>query len=155
ITHRQPACEPACSPANNLTTVLTMRVRGPAAVLCALLVSPFLPGRASAQAPEPVISPASFTLHGKAARQRLLVSVTENGKVVDRTRAAQFRSETPAVVQVSPEGAVTPVGDGEGTVVATVGGREARATVRVVGGAREVPVTFEKDVLPILARAGC
>ncbi len=133
-----------------------MRVTGSAFLLSTLLLGHPFAGPATAQPPaSPVISPGSFTLHGQAARQRLLVTVTESGKAIDRTRAARFRSETPAVVQVSPEGVATPVGDGAGTVVATVGGREARATVQVKDGTRPLPVTFETDIQPILTRAGC
>ena len=134
-----------------------MRLRCPSlTLLAAFLLSPMLSSQVAAQSPAPlVLSPRSFTLHGKSARQRLLVTASVNGRAVDRTRAAQFRSETPAVVQVSPAGIVTPTGDGTGIIIATVDGREARATVRVSAGARPLPVTFEKDVLPILARAGC
>ena len=74
---------------------------------------------------------------------------------MDRTRAARFQSETPAVIQVSADGVVMPVADGTGTVVATVDGRQVRAAIRVRDGTRYLPVTFERDVLPILARAGC
>ncbi len=98
----------------------------------------------------PVLVPATFALHGKAARQRLLVT---GG--ADLTRRAVFRSLTPSVAAVSAEGVVTPVSDGEAVLVASVGGREARATVRVRGAAEYRPVTFERDVLPILARVGC
>src|SRR5687767_14350769 len=66
-----------------------------------------------------------------------------------------FRSESPSVVRVTSAGIATPVGDGAGTIVAVVDGREARATVKVNSAAQDAPVTFEKDVQPILARFGC
>ncbi|MCI0460683.1 MAG: DUF1549 and DUF1553 domain-containing protein [Gemmataceae bacterium] len=133
-----------------------MPTSGPSILLLSALLLTQAPAPLTAQeAPGPILSPASFTLHGKAARQRLLVTTTVDGRAVDQTRAARFRTESPAVVQVSPEGIVTPVGDGQGTVIAEVNGRQARATVRVTAGKDFLPVTFEKDVLPILARAGC
>src|SRR5437867_12061480 len=60
-----------------------------------------------AAADELAVFPASFTLHGKAARQRLIVTLTSNGQAVDATRNAKFHSGTPAVVQVSADGIVT------------------------------------------------
>jgi hypothetical protein len=119
-------------------------------ILITLLIS-----QATATADEVSVFPSSFTLHGKAARQRLIVTVTGYGKPTDATATAKFQSETPAVARVSADGIVTPVGDGNATIVATVNGTTAKTTVHVTGGADFLPVTFEKDVLPILARAGC
>jgi hypothetical protein len=99
--------------------------------------------------------PADVVLQGKDARQRLILTATVQGRPADRTRQAHFQSETPGIVQVSADGIVTPVADGTGTVLATLDGRPAKATVRVVHGAEHLPVTFERDVLPILGRAGC
>lgn len=101
------------------------------------------------------IFPPETMLHGRDARQRLIVTETLVGRAVDRTRVAAFRSETPAVVLVSADGVVTPVGDGEGVVTATVHGTLARATFRVSEGTKALPVHFEPDVQPVLARYGC
>src|SRR5208283_5514751 len=106
-------------------------------------------------APPIALAPNQVVLHGKADRQRLILTATVNGRSVDRTRDARFRSETPTVVQVNADGVVTPVTDGTGTIVATLDGQQARATVKVIDGDRFLPVTFERDVQPILARAGC
>ena len=101
------------------------------------------------------VFPANFVLHGKAAQQRLIVQEVLAGKAIDRTGAATFRSDHPAVVQVSANGIATPVGDGAGTIIASFNGREVRATVRVVGSQQVQAATFEKDVQPILARFAC
>jgi hypothetical protein len=99
--------------------------------------------------------PASTTLRGTTARQRLIVTANMDGKALDRTRVAKFESLTPRIVAVSAEGVVTPVGDGTGTIVARVDGKEARATIKVIDGTRDLPVSFEKHVQPILTRFGC
>src|SRR5271166_3757237 len=67
------------------------------------------------------ISPENVLLHGKDARQRLIVTEMVHGRPVDRTRTARFQSETPTVAQVSADGLVTPLADGTATVVATIG----------------------------------
>lgn len=117
------------------------------ATLCLLLLPAVAPPAEQAV----VISPAKVTLSGRADRQQLIVTRGSS----DRTREAKFSSATPAVVAVSPEGVVTPVGDGEGVVVAAVDGKQTKVTVRVRDAGRHKPATFERDVLPILARAGC
>ena len=101
------------------------------------------------------ITPAAFVLRGRTARQRLLVTCTKNGQAVDCTHQAALRYDTPAILHIRSDGVVTPVADGSATITATFEGRQAQATVRVVDGTRLPPATFERDVIPILTRAGC
>src|SRR5262249_54076914 len=69
--------------------------------------------------PELVLSPGAAVLHGATARQQLIATGTDpdDGRPVDLTRRATWRSETPEVVAVEPDGVVRARGDGEGTVV--------------------------------------
>ncbi len=120
----------------------------PAILLC-LLTAAFSP------AADIVLTPADSTLRGPEARQRLLVTGMKDGRPADLTREARFRSESPAILTVSPEGIVRPAADGRGTIVATVGPMEARASFQVRDSQRPRPVTLERDVLPVLTRAGC
>lgn len=108
-------------------------------------------------APKPrlELAPAQVVLRGKADRQRLILTSTTSGLQVDQTRNAQYQSETPGVFQVNADGIVTPLASGTGTVVATLDGRQARATVQVIDGDRYRPATFERNIMPILTRAGC
>jgi len=108
-------------------------------------------------APKPRLdlAPAKVVLRGKADRQRLILTSTISGLQVDQTRNAHFQSEAPGVFQVNADGIVTPRASGTGTVVATFGGQQARATVEVIDGDGYRPATFERDIMPILTRAGC
>ncbi|MBY0527604.1 MAG: DUF1553 domain-containing protein [Gemmataceae bacterium] len=112
---------------------------------------------APVRAEEPAfrLSPANVVLRGKADRQQLLLTGTVNGKELDRTRDARFQSETPTIVAVSADGVVTPVGTGTATIIATVENQQIRTIVKVIDGDRYAPVTFDKDIMPLLARAGC
>ncbi len=110
---------------------------------------------ATAAPDELVLAPREFVLVGRDARQRLLVTGSADGRLLDLTREAVFRAEPPGVVRVSPDGIVTPAADGTATVLATAGGRQARAVVTVRDAVRPLPVTFERDVIPVLTRAGC
>lgn len=128
-----------------------MRVRRACACLALLICLGIV---ARAEAAELQIVPAKAELRGRAARQRLIV-LAGAPRPADLTRQAQFKSETPNIIQVSADGIVTPVGDGVGAVTATVDGRQARATITVKDGTRLLPVHFELDVQPVLTRAGC
>jgi hypothetical protein len=99
--------------------------------------------------------PAQVTLRGQADRQRFLVTGVVAGRPADLSRTVQYHSESPAVVRVDAAGVATPVADGTGTVVATFGKLQARATVQVVEGTFQRPIDFERDVVPVLTRAGC
>ncbi len=101
------------------------------------------------------LNPPQVRLTGAGARQHILVTGTVQEQSVDLTAQAQFRSEAPGVVAVDEHGVLTPVSDGAATVVARVGDQEARVAVEVRDAVRPLPVTFERDVEPILAAAGC
>jgi Protein of unknown function (DUF1553)/Protein of unknown function (DUF1549) len=126
----------------------------PRAALCAVV----LLSCGVAAAAEPVginLTPKEFVLHGQGARQRLLVTGTISGRPVDLTRQAAFRSDNPSVVKVGSDGIVTPTGDGTTTVTVSAGGQTATTTVKVVDGTKLSGVTFEREIIPILTRAGC
>src|SRR4051794_2409235 len=94
-------------------------------------------------------------LDGPAARQQLLAVGRVGGLAVDLTRRVEWRSETPGVAAVGPDGVARAVGDGVGRIAATVGGRTARVALTVSGTTRPDRPTFERDVMPLLTRAGC
>ena len=85
----------------------------------------------------------------------MIVTELGDGRPVDRTGQAQFRSDTPEVIQVNRAGVVTPVANGAGTVTASVGSLHARTAFQVIDGQQWLPIHFERDVEPILTRAGC
>src|SRR5262245_35899777 len=123
--------------------------------LAALVALPAVVATRAADPPPPrdglVVSPAAVTLRGRAARQQLIVTEFVAGRAVDRTRDARFSGDVPGVAAVSAGGVVTPTGgDGAAVVTVTVGGRRATVPVRVADGARQLPVTFERDVVPVL-----
>src|SRR5689334_22405719 len=104
---------------------------------------------------ELVLEPGTVELRGIAARQQLIATETVAGRPCDRTRQVTWRSETPAVVSVDADGVAHGQGDGVGQVTATLGDRVAHLTVHVQDTAVPAPVTLDRDILPILTRAGC
>ncbi|MFO0864945.1 MAG: Ig-like domain-containing protein [Gemmataceae bacterium] len=110
-----------------------------------------------AQAPADALRPypAAVSLRGKDDRQQLLIAASVGSKSIDVTSETTFVSTNPAVATVTSDGIATPVGDGETTILAKARGKETSIKVVVRDGKNHLPVTFEKDVQPILARAGC
>jgi len=97
-----------------------------------------------------VVSPGAVQLTEPEGSAQLAVLV--GGR--DLTRAAAWSSADPRVAAVDAAGRVHPRGDGETRVLARFAGGVGEAVVRV-RIARPAPVSFERDVLPVLTRAGC
>ncbi len=102
------------------------------------------------------VYPQNVHIAGDDAPVQLVVSErTVDGMVVERTGAAQFRSLSDSVIDVSVQGRITPVGNGQGTIEVTLDGRIARVTVNVFDfGTAPIP-DFETGIQPILATLGC
>jgi len=101
------------------------------------------------------VIPRTLDLRGPSARRQLLVMGVVDGRRVDLTHQARVESQDPKVVAIATDGVARAQADGETTLVASFGGREIRATVRVSGSGETPRPTFEHDVVPILTRAGC
>jgi len=98
--------------------------------------------------------PRSLELAGKLSAGQLLVNaVLASGETIDATRMVEWK--TPAFARIGGTGQVTPLADGEGEVVASLGGRQAGAKILVRGAGSEPKVSFLQDVMPVLARMGC
>ncbi|MDY3554942.1 DUF1553 domain-containing protein [Gemmata sp. JC717] len=124
-------------------------------LLFTLAVLPFVCATQARAADGLSVFPSAVTLDGTGARQQLIVTETNGTALTDRTGEAGYRSSTPGVVVVSPGGLVTPVGDGDAVITATARGASATVPVKVRNAGAAAPVTFERDVQPILTRYGC
>src|SRR5262245_4334157 len=74
------------------------------------------------QAQQPSVYPTKVRLVGKDSRQVLLIGAQKSGRAADRTRDAKFRSDNPAIAQVSSSGIVTAAGSGQTIIVVEVDG---------------------------------
>lgn len=104
---------------------------------------------------ELIIAPKTFTLRGRASQQRLLVTWSENGQSREVTSRSTFRAEPANLVHISDKGVVTPLKSGRAKIVATIGEKQTVATVEIIDGERDLPATFERDVIPVLTKLGC
>lgn len=102
------------------------------------------------------IYPESFSLVGKdSSRQILATGSLEGNKLVDLTGAVEYQVDNPNVVQVQPDGRVTPMGNGTARITAKFGDRVASTTTTVTGCDREQPINFANQVVPIFTKIGC
>ncbi|MBT4014213.1 MAG: DUF1549 domain-containing protein, partial [Planctomycetaceae bacterium] len=103
----------------------------------------------------PMISPVEVALVGPESTQQLVVTQeTENG-LSDLTHEAKYRSKNEAVAIVNEQGIVRPVGEGitEVRVSSSVGTKNI--PVRVQGLQNPKPISFRRDIQPILTKAAC
>ena len=102
------------------------------------------------------VDPANLELVGPNARFRLLVQGNTKGdRVVDLTRSATYRTHSPDVVQVAPDGIVRAVADGQGRVEVIVGNHKVQVHVTVTDLTKPRQFNFENDIIPIFSRYGC
>jgi hypothetical protein len=99
--------------------------------------------------------PAAVTLKGPFDYvQLLLVGQLETGERIDVTRAA--RIDAPAnLVRLAPTGLVRPAGDGAGELKCTIAGQAVTVPVKVSGQKAPPQVSFVRDVMPLMSKAGC
>lgn len=99
--------------------------------------------------------PPIVAFDGRSGRQQLIVTETRGARTTDRTAEAAYSSRDPAIAAVSPLGIVTPTGQGETVITMKASGSTATVVVKVKHASSEGEVTFERDIQPILTRAGC
>jgi hypothetical protein len=87
-------------------------------------------------------------------RQLLLTGYLENGDRIDVTRMAHIdRSASP--VSLSPSGLVRPAADGNGVLKCDIAGQSLTIPVVVSGQKDKYPVSFVRDVMPVMSKIGC
>lgn len=99
--------------------------------------------------------PAEIELMNRYAyRQLLLTGITADGDRVDVTRLARIAGDCPQV-KVSATRQVRAAADGAGSLVFEFGGQQVAVPVTVSGIAAPYPVSFVRDVMPVMSKLGC
>jgi uncharacterized protein DUF1549/uncharacterized protein DUF1553 len=129
-------------------------------VLGAALAGLLAGGRLAGETPAPVaarieVFPASLSLEGPEDARRVLVTgISASGERFDLTKEAIF--EVPAdLIRLDAEGYFSPLKDGGSSIKVRAGGLEAALPVAVKDFDKRAPVSFVRDVEPILNKAGC
>ena len=135
-----------------------MNALGRRAVVCLLLL---FPAALRAQFVETTADPASVQLRGPTAVYTLLINGrTADGRLVDRTRDAHFRSLNPKVATVSSTGVVRAAGDGRTTIVVDIDEQAGslspyRSPCRRWTRPPRAASTSRTTWMPLLSRYGC
>ncbi len=114
------------------------------------------PVAGSAQLVTTTVDPAFVSLRGPGAVYSLLVDAqAADGRLVDRTRDAHYRSLDPNIATVTPAGVVHAVGNGQTSIVVEIDGLDHKVPVTAVDATAPRRFNFENDVEPVLSRFGC
>jgi hypothetical protein len=98
--------------------------------------------------------PTAIELTTPFAYSQLLVTAhLDGGTTADVTRLVEF--DAPSVVKVSPAGLIRPAADGKGDLTVSLPGVSAKVLVTVSGQKTVPPVSFVRDVQPVLSKLGC
>jgi len=139
----------------------TVRDRGRLAGRLLLALIGVVPGVA-AEEPKPAVPesievrPGAVELVGHRDLVRLSVlGRHDGGSVTDLSRVASYSVEDPAVVAVTADGRLSPVGDGRSRVTIAFGGKSQSISVAVKDFQLARPVDFHTEVIAALSRGGC
>jgi len=96
-------------------------------------------------------------LRGRDARRQLVVTGEHSsGQLRDWTRQVVFESAPPGIVATSETGLVTPLADGDVTIVARgSGGIQGEIVMKVESFGETLPVNFPNQITPIFTKHGC
>jgi hypothetical protein len=129
-----------------------------------LLSSWLIPGQAAEpQAQPPAGQPRSLTvfptelkLDGPRDEHRLVVlgEYRDNHRW-DLTHSAKYSSADSKIAVVDGNGTVRPAGDGQTVIRIEAGDRTMEVPVKVQRAASEDPVSFTREVVPVLTKSGC
>ena len=111
---------------------------------------------------ELLVFPKAVKLSGPRDEQRLIVvGVWADGRKWDLSRSATFATETAKTAKTAKTatadkaGVVRPVSDGSTTIAVETAGVRATVPVTVEKATADIPVSFSREIVPILTKAGC
>jgi hypothetical protein len=101
------------------------------------------------------VFPMEIALDGPRDSQHVgVLGIDATGQKRDLTREATILPGDPSVIRVEA-GVVYPVKDGQATILIQAAGARAVVPVRVKNARADVPVSFSREITPVLTRAGC
>lgn len=95
-----------------------------------------------------------LTLDGVDARWQLVVMAGQGEQQRDVTDQVSFEV-TPSIAQISADGYLTPLADGQARLIATLEQQQASLSVTISGMTETQPVNFPGQVVPIFTKLGC
>ena len=102
------------------------------------------------------VEPQHAKLVGNLARLQLQVTGTDaSGRQFDLTRDVSYKITSDGIASVSKTGAVVPLASGTGKIRVQHGTAAVEIPITITEVLPQAKVSFKRDVVPILSRAGC
>lgn len=102
------------------------------------------------------VFPPKISLNGPRDEQRVVVMGEYSDQTrKDLTRNTKFGSTAKNIATIEPRGIVFPAGDGDADITVEVAGIKGQIPVHVQGSQSDEPVSFSREVIPVLTQAGC
>ena len=102
------------------------------------------------------VTPQRIKLTGlRSAQQILVTGVYADGSVRDLTRVSAWESVPAGVVSVTANGRITGHQNGSGELVIRVAGLTKKMPAAISGLDQPQPISFRREVMPVLSAAGC
>ncbi|MDA7864592.1 DUF1553 domain-containing protein [bacterium] len=98
--------------------------------------------------------PKTFKITGKRDPLQLIVTVSQNEQTLDVTRDCNYDTDTD-MVAVSETGLVSPKVNGQTTITIRWKNLTTQVTITVANADKPQLISFDYDVLPVLAQTGC
>jgi len=98
--------------------------------------------------------PENFEITGKRDPLQLIVTASQNEQTFDVTRDCKYEVDTDTIT-VSATGLVSPRVNGKSTITIRWEDQTTQVTVTVANAEQPQLISFDYDVLPILAQTGC
>ncbi|MSQ94377.1 MAG: DUF1553 domain-containing protein [Gemmataceae bacterium] len=100
--------------------------------------------------------PGQIDFTGPRDEQRIgIVGEFADGRTWELTRTAKYTSANAKIAEVDAAGIVRPVGDGQTTITVEANGKSQTIPVKVTKATADIPVSFSREIVPILTRSGC
>ena len=124
-------------------------------MLIALVATPIVAMAAPKELVDVQVYPKDANIFTQRGKQSLVVQAKYSDSTTrDVTAEAKYTFADPKFAKLE-KGTLLPLADGETTLKIEFGGRTLSVPVKVKDAAKERPVTFSMDVMPVFTKGGC
>ena len=101
------------------------------------------------------LSPPKIECVGPESTIQVLVTEHVGQRRLDRTTAAEYRVDDPAIATIDEHGRLEPHAEGTTTLHVLLGSQQITTSVSVTGIHNPEPVSFRNEIIPALTKSGC
>ena len=102
------------------------------------------------------VSPSEVTLERPEATQQIVVyDADAAGRSLDITRKVSIQIDPPNIAAVDERGLIRPLANGVGSIVIQSATEHTTIPITVRQLDQPVPISFRREIIPILTKAGC